>query len=239
MELFIKQMREAVGDEYRLIGEYVNRKTPVYLMHKKCGKTFKCNPSQFLSGSRCIYCGKMFYKSQEYFENEVLQLGEGEYEVLGKYKGSEIKVLMEHKKCGHKYEVKPGNFLSGKRCPKCKESNGEKLITRFLEENQINYRTQYSFKELVHKRRLKFDFAIFIKGELFCLIEFDGPQHFYGVSLYGGEKSLKEQKKRDELKNKFCKEDGYKLIRISYKEINQIDLILNEHLSKLKQLEAV
>jgi very-short-patch-repair endonuclease len=230
VEQFKKEMAELVGDEYEIVGEYTKRAVPLEIKHNKCGNIFKCSPLNFIYGQRCIYCGKMYYKSQEYFENEVSQLENGEYTVLGKYKNTETKILMRHNKCGNKYMVKPANFLSGKRCPICKESNGEKIITKYLKKNNITYKPQFSFSDLIYKKRLRFDFAIFANDKLVCLIEFDGPQHFNEVSIFGGAKSLKEQKTRDEIKTRYCNKKGHKLLRISYTQINEIPSILDKEL---------
>lgn len=58
-------------------------------------------------------------KTHEEFVNEVKELTNDDYQVLGRYSGSKTKLLMKHKKCGFEYEVKPNVFLSGSRCPKC------------------------------------------------------------------------------------------------------------------------
>lgn len=49
-------------------------------------------------------------------------------------------------------------------------------------------------------------------------IEFDGKQHFEANKHFGGENRLKEQKKTDQIKNNFCKENKIKLFRIRYDE---------------------
>jgi hypothetical protein len=231
VEKFLERLNKAVGDEYCLVGDYVNTITPVLLKHKNCGQTFKCVPSQFLSGSRCVYCGKMFYKSHEYLKNEVHQLVENEYSVLGEYKGSETKILMRHNKCGHEYMVKPANFLSGKRCPNCKESGGEKCIKGYLKENNLNFVYQYSFPNLKNKRPLKFDFAVLDGDNLKLLIEFDGPQHFKPVSLFGGDMAFLKQIKNDGMKERYCKDRNIPLLRISHDQIKEIKDILDKALS--------
>ena len=62
-------------------------------------------------------------------------------------------------------------------------------------------------------------------------IEYDGELHFQPFSL--SENSLKKfegQKKRDIYKDKLCKENNIKLIRISYKEFDDIEKILEREL---------
>ena len=70
---------------------------------------------------------------------------------------------------------------------------------------------------------LPFDFYI---PSLKILIEFDGIQHFKPISIWGGEKALISQTERDEIKNNFAIQNNFKLIRISYVDLNKIDKIL-------------
>ena len=47
-------------------------------------------------------------------------------------------------------------------------------------------------------------------------VEYDGEQHFKEVSVWGGEKGLKERIRRDFIKDEFCRNNKIKLFRISY-----------------------
>ena len=53
------------------------------------------------------------------------------YELLSKYENSRTKVKIG---CpdGHKYEVRPNNFKSGYRCPKCANNNQEQAKEKFI-----------------------------------------------------------------------------------------------------------
>ncbi|MCF1585233.1 hypothetical protein LQF60_02925 [Tetragenococcus koreensis] len=58
--------------------------------------------------------------TQEEFENRVKQRSGKEYTVLGEYLGSNIPVLMRHEVCGHKWKIRPSNFLNlGQKCSWC------------------------------------------------------------------------------------------------------------------------
>lgn len=59
-------------------------------------------------------------------------------------------------------------------------------------------------------------------------IEFDGIQHYEPVKYFGGVAKFKQQKKRDLIKDNFCKENNIKLVRIPYYDIDLIDDILKE-----------
>lgn len=117
------------------------------------------------------------------------------------------------------------NHLMGQRCPKCKQSRGEKEIERFLIENRIEYVTQKTFEGCKNKRMLPFDF--YIPSKNLC-IEYDGEFHYNPVDFFGGIESLNKVKEHDEIKNNFCKENDVNLIRISYINFNNIKNILSD-----------
>ena len=115
----------------------------------------------------------------------------------------------------------PYNHLSGKNCPKCKESHGEEKIRRYLERNNINFIYQWKDHDCINVKPLKFDFYI-PKYEL--LIEFDGELHFNPKARWWSKNekenliAFEELKLRDEIKNNWSKKNGFKLIRINYQE---------------------
>ena len=130
--------------------------------------------------------------------------------------------------CGNlNYEVGGNNLQSGgcKSCG-CVNSWGEKVIAKILTENNIQFKKQYTFKDLKDKGFLRFDFAIFNKlGELLFLIEFDGRQHYFGPDAKWKETdSFEEIKYRDNLKNEYCRNNNIKLKRIPYTKIKDIKI---------------
>jgi hypothetical protein len=57
----------------------------------------------------------------------------------------------------------------------CSKSIGEYNIAKCLSENNINFQSQYTFKDLVDKKQLRYDFAILDENHKpIRLIEFDG-----------------------------------------------------------------
>lgn len=55
-ETFIKEVFDLVGDEYKVIDEYVGSSTKVKFFHKKCENKFDMTPHNFLLGQRCPIC---------------------------------------------------------------------------------------------------------------------------------------------------------------------------------------
>jgi hypothetical protein len=62
------------------------------------------------------------------------------------------------------------------------------------------------------------------------LIEYDGIQHY--KSNGWGEEKFQQQKLKDSLKNKYCKENNIKLLRIPYYETNINKLLSDEFKSE-------
>ena len=65
------------------------------------------------------------------------------------------------------------------------------------------------------------------------LIEFDGMQHFKPIDYFGGIAEFKITKKRDALKNDYCKAKGIPLLRIPYTDINVIGELIEGFLDSV------
>lgn len=76
--------------------------------------------------------------------------------------------------------------MNGKGCPKCNQSKGEKLISKILNERQINYISQYVVNSRDCKVRsfVKIDFYL---PDYNIFIEFNGEQHYVPKEYFGGE----------------------------------------------------
>lgn len=100
-------------------------------------------------------------------------------------------------------------------------SRAERKIKEIFEMNDISFEQEYIFPELKSSngKPLRFDFAIFDdEGGLDFLIEYQGKQHYEAVGKFGGAKGLYQQQYNDSKKRSFCKQNGLKLIEISFKE---------------------
>lgn len=58
-DIFEKKLYLLVGNEYTVLGKYVDSKTPIRIKHNKCGHIYKVRPNDFLnSNERCPYCNQ-------------------------------------------------------------------------------------------------------------------------------------------------------------------------------------
>jgi hypothetical protein len=120
--------------------------------------------------------------------------------------------------CKNKFIALPAKVASGHTtsCGCQIQSSGERVIKNILEKYNIEFIPQYTFEDCVYKNKLKFDFAIIKNGKVFCLIEYDGKQHFEPIEFFGGTESFIETLKRDKIKNNYCISNNIPLLRFKY-----------------------
>lgn len=142
------------------------------------------------------------------------------------YVNSLTKVIICCNKHGDFKQI-PGNHINKKAgCPKCRASKGELKILQFLIKNDFKYISEYRFNDCKYKYTLPFDF--FLPDYNICL-EYDGIQHFKESTLFI--ESLDSIKLRDGIKNKYCLDKKINLIRISYKDYDHIEKILEKEIN--------
>lgn len=144
-EDFAMEIYKLVGEEYIVVGEYINAHTFILLQHGN--HQFKVRPTDFLQGKRCNLCEKQNNKinnsskvkthklrrTEEEFIKEIFDLVGSEYTILSPFVTTKIKVKIRHNICNHTYEVEPRDFFKGRRCPKC-AGNKRKTTNEFKEE---------------------------------------------------------------------------------------------------------
>ena len=109
----------------------------------------------------------------------------------------------------------------------CEKSVGEARIASLLKENNILFKKEYTFPDLLGDRghRLRFDFAILNSdNSLQYLIEYDGIQHFQPACFGQDDEAFLLLKKYDKIKNDYCKKHNIKLIRIPYTKLKTLSI---------------
>lgn len=122
-------------------------------------------------------------------------------------------------------------------------SSGENAVIKALKDLGFEEKVDYyhdvndPYLEAYTGRRLRFDFQ-FVDHDI--VIEYDGKHHYYPV-YFGRTKNQSERQKkasekladlqaRDKLKDEYCKENGIKMIRITYTDFTNILGILSDKL---------
>lgn len=210
----------------------------------ECGNTIEV-PASYVKNGNTKSCGcKKYSGLQNYNENNSQKAIIEKGSVFGKliviediglkpqYNGAKknrrwYKCQCE---CGKITEASGNQLKNGMKIScGCICSKGEEIIRKILKENNINFDTDSQFKEMTEQtgKKLRFDFIIYNDdGTINRFCEFDGQQHNIGFS--GGKWSHAETyeviHERDILKNKFCLENGYKLVRIPYNKLKSLCL---------------
>ena len=117
------------------------------------------------------------------------------------------------------YSLRKGTISS---CGCLKQSRYELYVLQYFDEkgyiNSVDYDCQKRFDDLrgYGEGMLSYDFAVYSAGELKCLIECQGQQHYKPVKLFGGEEQFARQQIHDVLKKNYADKIGVPLIEIPY-----------------------
>jgi hypothetical protein len=231
-ETWIKKAESIHGDKCLYTKTiYVDSKTPLTIICKKHQQEFQQNPSRhFATKNPCPRCcavesNKIKYPNryEKWLEKCKIVHGDKYNYNKVKYINTNIPVIITCPKHGD-FEQKPSKHSYGHNCPKCNNSHGEKVIAKWLESENIIHIRQAKFDgcNSLKGNKLKFDF--YLPNHNIC-IEFDGSQHSnkdFFICKSIDIKAFNLLQIHDRIKNKFCFDNGIKLIRIPYTEnINQ------------------
>lgn len=246
-EIFIRRAKAIHSDRYDYSKSvYVNNRQPLIITCPVHGD-FLQSPNTHLDNHGCPYCkgdaerermlkGKaqnisvLQTKTAEEFISDAIRLHGDKYRYdKVEYISSKDKVLIT---CpGHgDFELTPNEHLSGRGCPKCRQSFGERRVGLFLERHDIKHKPQkklYYIDEEGIKRYFQVDFYL-PNGNI--VIEYNGEQHYMPVKTWEGVPGFLKQQKRDANLRRYCKKHGYRLIEIPYTELRHIDEILEQEL---------
>lgn len=216
-KMFKEYLRNTVGNEYELVGEFTTMLAPILLKHKTCGRIWKTKPNDFKKGHRCKFCadkakGVSQRATEEEFHRKLKEVLGEDYEVKS-YVRRKDRVTAKHKTCGLVWHPKAGDLLNGHGCPRCNQSSGELAIEKWLIRHGIGYVAQKKFNDCCDRRPLPFDFYLPAYN---LIIEYDGRQHYEPDDYFGGEEAYKVRHKHDLIKDKYCKDHGINLLRIPY-----------------------
>ena len=215
---YISKVKE-INPNIEVCEEYVSAKQKIKHKCLKHNIIWYAYPYVILRGSGCEKCcsekiGDALRKSRDAYIHE-LKDKNVDLSLIGEYINSNLPTKHKCKKCGYEWSPFPSNILSGSGCPKCNESHGEKNISDYLINHNIDFISQYTFSDCIDKRTLPFD--LYLPLYNIC-IEYDGEQHFKSVDFFGGEEGFKNRKLHDKIKTDYCKNNNIQLIRIRYDE---------------------
>ena len=211
-----------INNNIEVLDDYINAVTPIAHRCKIDNHIWDAAPCNILSGKGCPVCkfsklSNIFIKSHDQYVKELAEMNPY-VEVLEEYVNSHVPILHRCKIDGYIWEISPTNILNGNGCPQCNESNGERQIRAWLQDNHIEYIYQKTFIDCKDIKVLPFDF--YLPKHNLC-IEYDGEQHFKPVDFAGNGiewayAQLEITHKHDYIKTQYCKNNDIHLLRIPY-----------------------
>ena len=204
--------------------------------------SYKIECSKFYNGKRCSYCGTLKTHPKDSLGQKLIDdCGEDAIEIywskkntvnpfeVAPYSNKKYWFICQNDKTHKDYEMKPNDFTRGRRCPKCKESHGEREIRKYLNIHSIDFIPQKEFPDLVgisEWKPLSYDFYL---PEQNLLIEYQGNYHDGTVSNQTEEDYLK-QHEHDRRKREYAQQHRIRLLEIWYWDFDNIETILNENI---------
>lgn len=213
--LFINKAKKIHQNKYDYsLVNYIDSQTKIIIICPEHGN-FEQKPFSHLRGTNCPNCAPNKKMNTDCFIKKANMTHNNKYNYSEvKYANSLTKINIICPKHG-KFSQQPSAHLNGKGCPICKQSGGERKISRILDNNNVEYVVEKIFDACRYKMSLPFDFYL---PKHNILIEYDGIQHFKAAKFYGGEYRFILRQKIDNIKIEFAKNNGIELIRIAYNE---------------------
>jgi hypothetical protein len=233
-EYIVGKFQEKHGDlyDYSLFTYSGYKKKSIFLCPRH--GVFATTPAVHLNGKGCVQCRA---KPPGDFIKKAIEVHGDTYDYHLVLDAPHRTVKISCRKHGI-FEQRKDHHLSGRGCPKCYKSKGERGIELFLKNHGISFEAEKKFRGCVNPKtgkELKFDF--FVPCRKLC-IEFDGVFHFtepWGTqSTWGGNRDISDvivdTQYRDSIKDRFIENSDLSLLRISYKDMPQLETILSEKL---------
>lgn len=243
----VKQASHTLGISL-LSTEYVNANTPL-LFKCACGNTFwRTWQSVWHAGcANCNECGRRAWADKaplairldiDEVDKRLSSVG---LERVSDYVDTKSLLRCRCIKCGHVWDTVAANPLGGSGCPNCAASKGESTLHDLMQSLQLHFIEQFTFPDCIGSKggKCRFDCAVLDSSDQspLLLIEFDGVQHFKPVEFFGGQQEFEYRKRNDHIKDSYCRDHGIPLLRISYKQFDQIEQLVTDRLYELNILQ--
>lgn len=129
--------------------------------------------------------------------------------------------------CGRIIDVESSHLKNGHTTScGCIKSNGEQKITKILQENNIDFTSEITFKNLkgYGNGYLRFDFGVLQDNKIIYLIEYNGKQHYEITNGWCTEEEFNIRQINDKKKIDYCKIHNLPLIIIPYTRFNTLTI---------------
>ena len=225
------------------IGKYKRAKDSIEWECKRCGHRWMNSWWSVNSENRnqgCTFCDDPSRINNDIIDS-ILEDCNRPIKRVDEYINSRELMKWKCLKCDKTWSTKWSIIRSGSGCIHCQPaSKGEIEIESVLSHYNIPYDKEVWFDDLKNIRHLRFDFGLYgDEGELKCLIEYDGIQHFRRWNKQTVQQ-FEDLKKRDGMKDDYCEKNGIRLVRIPYWDFEYIDTIISDLIESIycKRREA-
>ena len=207
------------------------------LKKKDYHPSYKVICSNFIQNNRCPYCDSKnihTYDSFGYnnFDKIISWDSDNNISPFSVALNSHNKYKFICPKCFNKFKRSLVNSNKyGVECKECSMSEGEKLISTYLNYNNIKYEYEKEFNGLigVGGKLLSYDFYL---PEYNLLIEYQGEQHEKYISgIHVSYNNFKKQLEHDRRKKEYARNHNIEFLEIWYYDFNNIEKILKKQLN--------
>lgn len=232
-----KEYVESRGDI--LLEEYTDSRTKIKIQCGKCNIIYDITGNSYRNGSGCQPCGidrtRLSYEDVknriEYYGDKLLSL-----EYINQNSSLQIQ-------CGNCNQIFEKSLSSGGGyqpfCKFCNSTKLEKQMMTYLKNKNIEFINQKMYKDCLSEKNCQFRFDFYLPSDN-VIIEADGEQHFKPLRFRSKDYNIQEWFKiiqeRDKIKTKYCIDNNIKIIRISYKEINDKNSFENTMNNLMKRI---
>jgi hypothetical protein len=227
-----------ISDTIIPLEEYKGALVKILVHCNDCGNEWMVEPHSLLSGKGCNICrsklgGMKQRKTHIQFITEINEL-HPDLIINTQYIDSWTEVNCTCKRCKNNFDSKPVNLLSNKGCPYCVLPHGEKRISKYLQDNCIDFIQQKKFDGLVGLGGGLLSYDFYLPGYN-MLIEYQGEYHD-GTARNQTEFDLHKQQEHDKRKRKYAENHRINLLEIWYYEYDNIENILNNCFTQQNEL---
>lgn len=222
-----------IGSKTRTISyKYINSHSKLEFVCGECGSVYSASTNHVISRNQhiCQKCSliKKGLRHRVHTDKVVAEFEKsGLVPLFDTYSGCDEKLKCIDNKGNHlfiTYRSLAQRNKIGLHEYSISMSRYESIVDRCLCDYGIHHSTQFVFDECRDKKVLRFDFAVYAndKDNAPCvLIEVDGQQHYSPIAFGGGDAVdvFTGVVRRDSIKDKYCTDNGIKLIRIPFFDI--------------------
>lgn len=191
------------------VGNYITTNSKIEWSCKECKNIWKATPCHILNGEGCPRCSKSERITDLIIDTRIKNRNILRLEPV---KRAIDKIKWKCLICENIWSAHPNNICQFKGCPNCASGHNERLVRKFLLDNNIGFE---KIKIKLISGNCLPDFYI---KQYNTIIEYNGEHHYKPVN-FGGAKELHykkflKQKLRDKELRKYCSNNKINLIEI-------------------------